>query len=323
MTSWLGELSSDTYAPHPIHGPNQVWAETNCYVDMWVEVLHTLGFDPVPAGACALSADFDGEQWQFLKFPAEDLRALYGIEVTEMNVWRPVHDHISSEIASGRMLTVEVDAWWLPDTAGTSYHRQHVKTTIAPQFIDVDIRRLRYFHGPGYFELSGDDFDGLFQLGSHAAVPSLPPYVELVRFDRCLPGNGMVERAATLARDHVARRPLDNPVSRMGGAIFGRLGWLSTQTLETFHLYAFGTLRQCGATAELAAGFVEWLTRHGAAQLTSAGSEYRAVAAAAKTAQFQLSRVVSGRTVDLTATLSSMSASWAAATADVVAWSNP
>ncbi|MDP1329284.1 DUF1839 family protein, partial [Klebsiella pneumoniae] len=91
-----------------------------CYTDLWIEVLHSLGLDPVPALACAFSSRFDGNQWTFLKLKAEDIYALYGIEVAEMNVWRAPLIHVEDNLAVGMLSTVEVDGYWLPDTLGTS-----------------------------------------------------------------------------------------------------------------------------------------------------------------------------------------------------------
>ena len=44
------------------------------------------------------TVDYLGDQWTFLKFAAEDLRALYGIEALELNVWKPVVDHVAEQI---------------------------------------------------------------------------------------------------------------------------------------------------------------------------------------------------------------------------------
>ena len=35
------------------------------------------------------------------KYPIEDLRALFGLEVAEMYVWRPVIDHLADHLARG------------------------------------------------------------------------------------------------------------------------------------------------------------------------------------------------------------------------------
>lgn len=69
------------YQSHFSHAGERIWPETNCDLDLWIETLHALGLDPVPAFARALSADHDGLQWTFLKQQPEDLRRLYGLEV--------------------------------------------------------------------------------------------------------------------------------------------------------------------------------------------------------------------------------------------------
>ena len=108
MSDRLIDVRVDEYSPHFVHAADRIWTETNCYVDLWVEVLHSLGHDPVPAAACAFSARFDGAQWTFLKFRPEDLLALYGVDVAEMNVWRRPVDHLEDNAAAAR-----VDAAWI------------------------------------------------------------------------------------------------------------------------------------------------------------------------------------------------------------------
>ena len=127
-----------TYVPHPLHTNERAWTETNCYVDLWIEVLHALGLDPVAAAAFTLSTDFEGDQWTMFKYPTEDLRTLFGLQVAELNVWRPVATHIEEQLGFGHLLTVDVDAFFLPDTRGVSYQIDHQKTTLMPQMIDIE-----------------------------------------------------------------------------------------------------------------------------------------------------------------------------------------
>jgi len=183
----LPPLTEAGFTPHPLHATERTWTETNCYVDVWIEVLHALGLDPVAAAAFTLNCDFEGDQWTFFKYPPEDLRTLFGLEVSEMNIWRPVVDHVEEQLAMGRLCTVEGDAWFLPDTRGVSYRSEHVKTTIVPARLDRPARHLGYFHNAGFYELGGDDFDGLFRLGEHADPAALPPYVESIRLDGTIP----------------------------------------------------------------------------------------------------------------------------------------
>jgi len=307
----LFPLDAADFRPHPLHAGDRTWTETNCYVDVWIEVLHALGLEPLAASAFSLSAGFEGDQWTFFKFPPEDLRKAFGLEVAELNVWKPVLDHVLEQLDLGRLCTVEADSWFLPDTRGDSYHEVHVKSTVVPQMVDVEGRRLGYFHNAGYFELDGDDFDGVFQRGSQADPAKLPPYVEVIRLDRLFDDDaGLVGRAVELTREHLARRAGDNPIAEMSAGLRRDLPWLVGEDLETFHLYAFGTCRQCGASNELAASFVDWLNDHDGPGTESAAEDLRAVAEGAKALQFALARVARGRQADLESILSPMAERW-------------
>src|SRR5689334_16576671 len=191
------------YVSHLLHGDERTWPETNCYVDLWIELLHARGLEPRACLAFTLGLDFEGDQYTFYKFPLRDLRALYGIEVQELNIWRALTTHAREQVALGRMLMPEVDAFYLPDTVGVSYRYDHGKTTIAIASIDVERQVLQYFHGRGFHTLSGNDFAGLFRLGEFAADASvLPPFAEIAKFDRVEESHSgvLVERALTLAR---------------------------------------------------------------------------------------------------------------------------
>ena len=311
----LLSLDADDYRPHPLHAGDRSWTETNCWLDMMIEVLHALDLDPVAASAFTLSTDFEGEQWTLFKFPPEDLRALFGLEVAEMYVWRPAVDHVEEQLALGRLCSVEVDAWYLPDTAGITYHLDHVKTGIVPQLIDREAKRLGYFHNAGYFELEGDDFDGLFYLAGNANPLVLPPYMETIKLDRIRRADDdqLLGTVIALTSDHLARRATTNPIERFRKRLEADLPWLAANGDAAFHPYAFATCRQCGATAELAASFVDWLDERAADGLAAAATHWRSVAVSAKALQFALARVARGRRVDLEASLDEMERGWEAA----------
>ena len=307
-------LDPATYRSHPIHVGERDWTETNCYADFWIEGLHALGLEPLAGLAFTLSTDFEGDQWTMFKFPPEDLRTLYGIEVRELNVWRPLPDHVADQLALGRLVTIDADAWFLPDTAGVTYHQAHQKTTVMAQMVDVEARRLGYFHNAGYFELDGDDFDGLLGAGSYTNPSALPPYVEVIRLDRISdPGEGIRDLAVDLARQHLSRRPSSNPIRRLCSRIESDLPWLAQQELETYHRYAFGICRQLGAGAELAADFAAWL-----GSCDDAAVAYRTVSTKAKALEFQLARAVVGRRVEVGPTLETTAEAWDAAVAALV-----
>ena len=181
----LPGLAAAGYAPHPaLHGPQAVWGEKNCYVDLWIELLHTLGAEPLALWPFALEIDFEGDQWTFFKPPTTALRRLYGIDVQELTPWRPLAAQAIEHLAAGRWLSIEADAYWLPDVAGTDYRRHHAKTTIVLNDVDLQARRLGYFHNAGYFALDGEDFARLFHLADTdgAAEPArLPLFAEFIR----------------------------------------------------------------------------------------------------------------------------------------------
>ncbi|HUD18295.1 MAG TPA: DUF1839 family protein [Acidimicrobiales bacterium] len=305
-------LDPATYEPHPLHAPDRNWTETNCWQDMMIELLHTLCLDPVAAAACTLSTDFDGDHWTLLKFPPEDLRALFGLEVAEMYVWRPVIDHLADHLSQGHLLTVEVDAFYLPDTAGITYHLDHAKTGVILQMLDAGNRRLGYFHNAGYFELEGDDFDGIFYLPEGRDPRILLPYIELVRLDRIRHDDDekLLDTVVALTREHVGRRPTTNPMPRLRARLEGDLAWLAAQDDAAFHTYAFATCRQCGANAEVAAAFVDWLDTHDGGGLDKAAEAFGSIASTAKGLQFLLARAARGRTIDLEAPLAEMEEAW-------------
>lgn len=296
------------YQPHPLHLGERDWVETNCYVDLWVEVLHALGLDPLAAASFTFATDFEGDQWTMFKFPPEDLWLLYGISVAELNVWRPLAEHLAEQLGYGRLLTVDVDAWHLPDTRGITYHTDHQKTTLAVEMIDLERSRMGYFHNASYYELEGEDFEGI--VGGSAAGP-LPPYVEVIRLDRLRPrSTPPLDEVLELTAKHLSRRPADNPMIRFRDRLESDLEWLVHQDMETFHRYAFGACRQCGATAELSASFVGWLDERVGGGLLDTAAEFQRISSLAKALQFSLARGMRGRAVDVTDQLDAMASAW-------------
>lgn len=305
-------IDVDTYRRHPLHDQDRDWTETNCYVDLWIEVLSALGLDPHPAAACAFSARFIGDQWTFVKFSAEDLRDLYGVDVAEINLWKPVLTHVIDQLEFGRPLTVEVDSFHLPDTAGVSYQLAHSKTTIVPNLVDVAARRMDYFHNADYYSLSGDDFDGIFNLVD-PDPRVLVPYVELIDLSRMQVKPDLVDIAVAVAKRHIALAPADNPIEALAARVTADLPTIAEQGLESFHLYAFGMLRQCGVTAELAADLCAWLADRGVtgqATLVEAAANFRGVSQGMKSLQLRLARAARGRAVDVAASTDAIAESW-------------
>ena len=254
-------LDPAAHTSSALHCPDRTFRETNCYVDLWIELLHALGVDPASAMAFACTVDFEGDQWTFFKPPPDELRRLYGIDVHEMQLYRPMVDHVIEQLESGRTMIVETDAYYLPDTAATSYRRAHVKSSIAIEAIDPTGERLRYFHGPGYHELSGEDYRGLFRLGRPFSEDVLPPYAELVRFDAGprLEDRDLRDAAYEMLARQLTLAPQRNPWIAFGERLTRDLPGLLDGTDSDYHAYAFATVRQCGAAFEAARSFVEGL----------------------------------------------------------------
>ena len=280
------------HARHALHAETRDWPQTNCYTDLWIELLAARGFQPEAALGFTLIQDFEGDQFTFFKFPLHDLEALYGIVVQELSIYDSVEAHAIEQVARGRAVLVEVDGFYLPDTRGVSYRHQHTKTTIAINRIDPPTRQLEYFHNDGFFALDGEDYDGVFaKLPQQQRDDILFPYVEFVRFDAtALKGEAL--RAAALARlsQQYARRPKHNPVRRFAKVIGGQSEAVAQRVPDFFHAYAFNTLRQLGANFELCGSHLAWLFPGGDADDAIAAA--KAISSGAKSLQFQLARAV-------------------------------
>ena len=304
------DLDAAAYTRHALHADDRAWVEKNCYVDIWIEVIHALGLEPLAITPFVVALDFEGDQWTFFKPPHDELRDLYGIDVQELNCWRPLLDHAREHLAAGKLISTEADAWWLPDTSGTDYRRQHTKSTIVLADLDADARRLGYFHNAGYFALDGDDFDRTFEPREMAF------FAELVRLDRVVrrPADELRAMSGRLLARHVARRPATNPVARFGERFARELPDLQARGLTYYHAWAFATVRQLGAAAECAAMYLRWLAGGDAGQFAPAAAAYDAISAGAKAFILRGARAVSSKKpFDATAMLDDWAAAWTTA----------
>lgn len=253
-------LDAATYQRHALHGEGLVWVEKNCYIDVWIELVHALGCEPLAMLPFVAAIDFEGDQWTFFKPKHEELFELYGIDVQELNLWRSLAEHVQVHVGAGKMVAVEADAFFLPDTAGTDYQSQHTKTTIIISDFDLEKKRLGYFHNAGYHALEGADFDELFRVGAAPDPTFMPFYAEVVRVDRLVkhPTDQLRATARAHLQKHLARKPSTNPVTRFGARIASDLTQLQSQGLPVYHAWAFATIRQLGAAMELLSLHLEW-----------------------------------------------------------------
>jgi hypothetical protein len=333
----LPGLVAGAWTPHALHGADAVWLEKNCYIDLWIELLAALGLDPHALWPCTVALDFEGDQWTFFKPPHDELRALYGVDVQELTVWRPLAEHVIEHLGAGRPLSIEADAFWLPDTAGTDYRQNHSKTTIVLNEVDLDARRIAYFHNAGYFEAHGDDVTHLLELpedtsdleaiadwrGARVAqvgatavaldAGRLPLYAEFIRTGRRVQRSTGELRMLALhhLQTHLVFRPDTNPVRRFAARLADDLPLLRDYGLGYYHTWAFGTVRQLGAAFDLAARGLAWQEAPDGSPLHDAARSFDRIARDAKTLILKLARAVtSTKPTDLSPLLDGMAQAW-------------
>ena len=293
----LPGLTPESYRRHPLHGEGAAWPEKNCYADLWIGFLHTLGLEPLAMLPFTVAVDFEGDQWTFFKPAGVELRSLYGLDVQELTIWRPLLEHAQEHLAAGKLISVEVDAHWLPDTAGTDYRRAHTKTTILLAEVDVQAQRLRYFHNAGYYELEGDDFRQVFRIGVPDDPAYLPLFAEVVRIDRLVrrPASELSDLSFDLLRRHFPWRPRSNPFSRFAARIAQDLPQMHEQGLAHYHQWAFASVRQAGAAFELLAANLRWLATQGYPEVAEPAERFEAIGQANKTLILKGARAVHAR----------------------------
>jgi hypothetical protein len=292
MAAVFPNLDAGTYPRHALHDAARAWPETNCHTDLFIELLNALGREPAAALGMTLAQDFEGDQFTFFKIPNGDLDTLFGLDLQELSIYRPLVDHLEEQIARGRIVLVEVDAHFLPDTQGVTYRTDHSKTTIAVNLFDRENARLGYFHNAGYFEMQGADVEHLLGFGS-VPTPLLPPYTEFVKVvGPGLSGRALRDAAVARLAAHWARRPGRNPVLAYREALQRHLDWLATQPPCSFHPYAFNTARQFGANIALLGDHLAWLGGQGVAGLEPAVALCEAMSNGMKTFQFLLARAL-------------------------------
>jgi len=311
----VGELRAvatrpEAFAPHALHAPDRAWPETNCYLDLWIELLHALGRDPTPLMGAAAGLAWEGDHVTFLKPTATELFALGGVVLQEMALWDVLETQCATQLARGALPLIEVDAWFLPDTAGAAYREQHTKTTIAISAMDREAGWIEYFHNAGLFRLSGEDYAGVLGLPPHAQT--LFPYAELVRPGAVPPPDTLRAEARRMLARCTAMRAGHDPVAGLAEALPGLMAGTGGDP-RRIHALCFNTARALGGAAGLLADHLSWLGADGSAAA--------ALADAAKTLQFQVSRAARRGRSDpaIAVSLDGMSTLWRRAAAEVEA----
>lgn len=308
----LNRLDPHAYSRHSLHQTDRDWCETNCYTDLWIEIVHALGLDPLACMPFTLAVAFEGDQWTFAKPSHTDLYALYGIDVQELNLWTSLEDHVFEQVRRNRLVLAELDAFYLPDTHGTDYRTKHSKTTVGINLLDPAAERMHYFHNAGYFEVRGDDYRQLFSQANPGAGV-LPSYVEFAKLSdlRRASTDALVADSVALMRNHLSRAPKTNPGDAFAECFVQHVERLQSGDLPDYHAYAFATLRQLGGAFELASDYLVWLEAHGEPDLTPIVSDFKRISATAKAMILKTARaVMTGRQTDFEPQLTTISSSW-------------
>lgn len=294
----MNDLSHRSVAP--AETPACDWPITNCYVDAWTLILRSWELQPDAGLGVTVTQDYEGDQFTFFKYLHEDLERLYGVLAGELSIYSSVEQQTQEQVRLGRLVLLEVDGYYLPDTRATSYRVQHTKTTIGVDSIDPDAGRLTYFHNVGHYELAGEDYAGAFRkLPRQQGVDDvLPPYVEFVkRRWPPLQGRELTDAAVALLRRHLRRRPEVNPVTAFRADFARQMDWLMAHP-DLFHEYAFGMFRQLGANWQLLGQHLRWLQDRHVADLTQQIQAAATMSATAKAMQFKVARIASRRRFD-------------------------
>ena len=293
---------ADGAPSHPLHSADRAWPETNCYLDLWIELLHGLGRDPLPLLGLAVALDWEADHFTFLKPSSTAILAATGVTLHELALWDDLAVHIEAQLASGAVPLLEVDAFYLPDTRSNAYQHVHTKTTIGITAIDSAHEWIGYFHNAGHYSLCGSDYRGIFRRAGDGST--LFPYAELARVAEVAPTAAVARGIAWGWFDGYARsRRPGNPIVQFAGALPGLLERVGRDPAR-INALCFNTTRQLGSSFGLLADHM--------AALGADGAGARGIAADAKTLQFQIARAARrGRTDPaITATLDDIATAW-------------
>ena len=121
-------------------------------------------------------------------------------------------------------MIVELDSWYLPDTAATSYRTEHVKTSVIAEAIDLERGAAALLPQRRCYELDGEDYRGVFRLERQFPTTSCPPTPSSSASTPARGSTGDELRAAAreLLRDHL--RPAPGHATRSSASATGSRG---------------------------------------------------------------------------------------------------
>jgi hypothetical protein len=288
----LANLVPERFSPNGLHHYDRNFRETNCYSDLLIEVIHNLNLNPVACLGFTLACDFEEDQWTFGKPSHDDLQKLYGIRIEELSLYRPLVDQMICQVQRGAIPLLEVDAYFLPDTVGIDYRQTHAKTTIGITHIDLNNKKLRYFHNATFTECEGEDFDGILFPSLSSQDGYLLPYCEILKLNKTfsLSEEHLKKIAYESATLHFSARASSNPFEAYAKTIESHQEAIIASGHHAYHAYTFVAPRQLGAAHELGASFLNWLNT-ASPNFASAAEDFVKISNLSKTLVLKLARI--------------------------------
>jgi hypothetical protein len=153
----------------------------------------------------------------------------------------------------------------------------------------------------------------MHQPSDPSALPLFAEFINVERLVRRQPSE-LAELSIGLLKRYLARRPRTNPIARFGESLADWLPRLREQGMDQYHLWAFGSVRQIGASLELLAGNLQWLNQLGVLNCGPSVDSLQSISSGCKTLILKGARAVAtGRSSGLAEACKDMAAAWDAA----------
>ena len=126
----------------PLHAGDRTYPETNCYTDILIELLHARGDEPLAAMGSHGADGLRGRPVDVLQ--AARRRTSSGCSASTSTRCSPTgrcRSRSPSSSRAGRTMIVELDSWYLPDTAATELpHASTSRRSVVAEAIDPEAR---------------------------------------------------------------------------------------------------------------------------------------------------------------------------------------
>ena len=304
-------LDPATYRPHALHAGERTYRETNCYTDVLIELLHARGDEPLAALGSHRAHGLRGRPVDVLQAAA---RATWscssGSTSTRCSPTGRCPRQIAEQLAAGRTLIVELDSWYLPDTAATSYRDRARQDARSPsRRSTATASGCATSTTPGCYELDGERLPGRRSaLGGGSADDVLPPYTELVAVRRRAAARrrGAARRGARAAAPSTSTRVRPaNPVRALRRAARRAICRAARRATPPTTTPTRSRRSAWSAPAfEIGASHVDWLL---GAAATSAAAALRRIVDGSKVLSFKLAR---RRPFDPEPAIDALAAAW-------------